>query len=244
VVEGCDLEDHVELGLRVQGHVRPVGVSLEHLEGQVLDGQRVEVVCLLRENLGVLVSVAVKVPFVHDAREHLSAPLIENLGRHGDVRANHVDEFDDVPLDVHRVKVDESEPDDVAHLLQEHVGLDAKVHREDAVGPLDKVGVDREVLGLLGPLIEVHPLTLRNIKTSLIMALTLGTGSFGATAKIGDIVEFFVNWNLRVLGTLVAFDDTTVTFHVKQYFVGYVYHPHIYKDMTFDINTVWYVDPK
>ncbi len=76
------------------------------------------------------------------------------------------------------------------------------------------------------------------------MALTLGTGSFGATAKIGDIVEFFVNWNLRVLGTLVAFDDTTVTFHVKQYFVGYVYHPHIYKDMTFDINTVWYVDPK
>ncbi len=81
------------------------------------------------------------------------------------------------------------------------------------------------------------------------MSIKLG-GKFGATAKIGDTVEFFTNnrvTHLRVRGKLIEFDDTTVTFHVKDYFIGWDYYPGIYKDMKFnveDINAVWYVDPK
>jgi hypothetical protein len=91
------------------------------------------------ENLGLLVHVTFEISFIHDARKHLTVSLIKNLRRHWHVRGHDVDVLDSRAVYARGVKVDEIQTDDISHLLEKHVGLEAKVNGEDVVGPLNKV---------------------------------------------------------------------------------------------------------
>ena len=139
MIESHNLENHVKLGTWVQELIDPVAVTLVNFESQLFDGNGVKVICSPIENLGLLVHVTFEISFVHDARKHLTVSLIKNLRHHWHVGRHNVDVLDSRPVDARGVKVNEIQPNDVSHLLEKHIGLEAKVNGEDVVGPLNKV---------------------------------------------------------------------------------------------------------